>query len=307
MRRFLLRRLLLLLPSLFGVITVVFFMIHLVPGDPVDLMLGESANPSDRTALRSALRLDRPIGTQYFLFLAGLPRGDWGRSLQTGRPVLEMVSERYPATIELALTAMVLSLFLALPLGVLAAARPRTLADYGALSFALIGVSLPNFWMGPLLILLFALQLDWLPVSGRGGLSHLVLPALTLGMGMAALLTRMIRATLLDVAQREYIATAYAKGLSAKRVILRHALPNALIPILTIAGLQFGSLLAGSVITETIFAWPGIGRLTLQAIQTRDYPLAQGCVLGIALSYLAVNLLVDLAYRFIDPRVRYDV
>jgi peptide/nickel transport system permease protein len=301
-----LRRLALLLPVLLGVITLVFFLIHLIPGDPVDLMLGESASSADRAALRADLRLDHPLPFQYTHFLLGVARGDWGTSIQTRRPVLAMIGERYPATLQLAAAAMLFAFLLALPLGLIAAQRPRTTADYGALLFALIGVSFPSFWMGPLLIWLFSLKLGWLPVSGRGGLSHLILPALTLGTAMSALLTRMIRASLLEVIRKEYVVVAYAKGLSTRGVVLRHALPNALTPVLTVAGLQFGALLAGSVIIETIFSWPGVGRLTLQAIQMRDYPLVQGCILIIALTYLLVSLMIDLLYGLIDPRVRYE-
>jgi peptide/nickel transport system permease protein len=306
MRRFLLRRLALLLPVLLGVVTSVFFLIHLIPGDPVDLMLGESASSVDRAALRASLRLDQPLLSQYGHFLVGVSGGDWGISIQSRRPVLTLIAERYPATLQLAAAAMLIAFLLAFPLGLIAAQRPRTPADYGALLFALIGVSFPSFWMGPLLIWLFSLKLGWLPVSGRGGLSHLILPALTLGTAMSALLTRMIRASLLEVIRKEYVVVAYAKGLSTAGVVLRHALPNALNPVLTVAGLQFGALLAGSVIIETIFAWPGVGRLTLQAIQMRDYPLVQGCILVIALTYLLVSVVIDLLYGLIDPRVRYE-
>jgi len=306
MRRFLLRRLSVFLPSVVGVVTLVFFFIHLIPGDPVDLMLGESASPVDRGALRSALHLDEPLPSQYRRYLTGVLAGNWGSSVQTHRPVLQLISERYPATLQLAFASMLLALLVALPLGVLAAFYPSTVLDYGALFFALIGVSLPSYWLGPLLILLFSLELGWFPVAGRGGWAHLALPALTLGLALSALLTRMIRASLLEVVRMDYVSAARAKGLSFLAVMLRHALPNALTPLLTVAGLQFGALLAGSVITETIFAWPGIGRLTLQAIQMRDYPLVQGCVLVIAMTYLLINLIVDLLYGYFDPRVRYE-
>jgi len=305
MRRFLIRRLSLLLPSVLGVVTLVFLFIHLVPGDPVEVMLGESANLADRVALRSALHLDEPLLSQYRHFLAGLLQGDWGRSIQTGRPVRELVFERYPATLQLAAAAMSFALLLALPLGLIAARYPFSPMTHGALFFALIGVSLPSYWFGPLLILLFSLKFGWFPVSGRGGVGHLVLPALTLGLALSALLTRMIRASILEVIRAEYICAARGKGLSTIRVLLRHALPNALTPLLTAIGLQFGSLLAGSVIIETIFSWPGVGRLILQAIQTRDYTLVQGCLLIIALTYLVTNLLIDLLYGYFDPRVRY--
>lgn len=306
MLRLLIRRLVWAVPVVFGVLTLVFFLIHLIPGDPVDLMLGEQAAPADRAALRSALRLDDPIPAQYGRFLSGMARGDLGRSLRSGRPVAEMILTRYPATLQLAFGALLIALLIAIPIGIFSAVRPQTPADTAALFFSLLGVSIPNFWLGPLLIMLFSIRLDWLPVSGRGGPASLVLPALTLGIGMSALLVRMTRASLLEVVRKEYVLAARAKGLSERAVILKHAFPNALIPLLTVVGLQFGALLTGSIITETIFSWPGLGRLTLQAIQGRDYPLVQGCILAIALTYLFANLLVDLLYAAADPRIRLN-
>ena len=305
MARFLIRRLLWSGPVLLGVLTLVFFLIHLIPGDPIDVMLGERAAEADRAALRAALHLDDPILTQYGRFLAGVIQGDLGRSLTSQRPVAGLILARYPATLQLAATALLLSLSIALPLGILSAVRPRTTVDAGGLLFSLFGVSMPTFWLGPLLIILFSLKLDWFPVSGRHGIASLVLPALTLGLGMSAILVRMTRSSLLEIFPKEFVLTARAKGLPERRVILRHALRNALIPLLTVVGLQIGALLTGSIITETIFSWPGLGRLTIQAIQSRDYPLVQGCILAIALTYLLVNLLIDLLYAAVDPRVQY--
>ncbi len=304
MRAFIARRLLTAVPVVFGVVTLVFCLIHLVPGDPVDAMLGETALPAQRQDLREALGLDRPLGEQYLRFLGGLARGDLGTSYRYSTPVRDLVVERYPATVQLTLAAMLVAIAIALPAGVLAAVRPRTWVDHASSGFALLGVSIPNFWLGPMLILVFAIWLDWLPVSGRGGLASLVLPAVTLGTAMAGILARMTRSSLLEELGADYIRTARAKGLREPAVVLRHGLRNALVPIVTLLGLQFGALLAGSVITETIFAWPGLGKLLMDAIQARDYPVVQGVVLAIALSYVAVNFLTDLVYAWADPTIR---
>ncbi|MEE9304660.1 MAG: nickel ABC transporter permease, partial [bacterium] len=294
MRRYILRRIGLLVPVVIGVVTMVFLIVHFIPGDPVEIMLGEQAQAVDKETLRRQMGLDKPLHVQYVDFLARLARGDLGRSLHTKRPVLESIVRRLPATLELALAAMVVALVLAIPLGLLSAYKKDTVVDQGSMLFALLGISMPNFWLGPLLIIVFSLKLGWLPVSGRGSLAHIVLPAITLGTAMAAILTRMTRASMLDVIQSDYITTARAKGVRESRVVLKHAFRNALIPVVTIVGLQIGGLLAGSIITETIFAWPGIGRLAIQAINARDYPLVQGCVLVIALGYVLVNFLTDL-------------
>ncbi len=306
MRRYILRRIGLLVPVVIGVVTMVFLIVHFIPGDPVEIMLGEQAQAVDKETLRRQMGLDKPLHVQYVDFLARLARGDLGRSLHTKRPVLESIVRRLPATLELALAAMVVALVLAIPLGLLSAYKKDTVVDQGSMLFALLGISMPNFWLGPLLIIVFSLKLGWLPVSGRGSLAHIVLPAITLGTAMAAILTRMTRASMLDVIQSDYITTARAKGVRESRVVLKHAFRNALIPVVTIVGLQIGGLLAGSIITETIFAWPGIGRLAIQAINARDYPLVQGCVLVIALGYVLVNFLTDLLYGLIDPRIRYE-
>ena len=300
----LLRRLLATAFVVLGVALLVFLLIHLIPGDPVDVMLGESASAADREALRQNLGLDRPLATQLLAWFEGLARLDLGLSLHERQPVTGLIAERLPATLELAAAGLGVTLVLALPLGLLAAARRNTPWDRGAMVFSLLGVSIPNFWLGPLLILVFSLWLGWFPVSGREAPASVVLPALTLGLSLAAILSRMVRSSLLEVLGEDYIRTARAKGLDERRVLLAHALPNALLPVITVIGLQLGALLAGAVITETIFSWPGIGLLTIEAIQARDYPLVQGCVLFIALAYVLVNTLTDLLYGFIDPRIR---
>ena len=304
MRAFLVRRLLFLVPILLGTVSLVFLLIHLIPGDPVELMLGETAQIADREALRHALHLDEPLGRQYLRYLGGVVRGDLGLSIHARRPVRDLILTRYPATLQLTAAALLIAVMLAVPLGTAAAIRQHTVLDYASTLFALIGLAMPNFWLGPLLIVLFALKLDLFPVAGYEGWSSVILPALTLGLGMSAILTRMTRSALLEVIRQDYVTTARAKGLARRAIVWKHALKNAMIPIITIVGLQLGGLLAGSIITETIFAWPGVGRLTLQAIQARDYPLVQGCVLTIALTYVLVNLLTDCLYAWADPRVR---
>lgn len=304
MPRFLLTRLLGALPVVLGVALLVFLLLHLVPGDPVELMLGDSARPADRAALRQALGLDHPFGVQLQTYFEGLARLDLGESLYSRRPVLELIAERLPATLELAAAALALALLIALPLGTLAARYHNRPADSLAMGFSLLGVSIPNFWLGPLLILLFSLGLGLTPVSGRDEPASLVLPALTLGTGMAAVLARMVRGSLLEVLNEDFIRAARAKGVSERALLWRHALPNAWLPVLTLLGLQLGALLGGAVITETVFAWPGLGSLLVEAIQRRDYPLVQGCVLLISLTYVLVNSLTDLAYGWVDPRVR---
>jgi peptide/nickel transport system permease protein len=287
-----------------GVCTLVFLLIHLVPGDPVEAMLGESAQPADRAALRRALGLDRPVGEQYIAYLKRLARLDLGQSFHYQRSVRELLAERIPATVELTVAALVLALVLAVPLGVLAARHRGRLVDSGAMGFSLLGISMPNFWLGPVLILIFSLRLGLTPVSGRDGAASLVLPAVTLGTGLAAVLARMVRSSVLEVLEEDYIRTARAKGLTEAAVLWRHALRNAWLPVLTLVGFQLGGLLGGAVITETVFAWPGVGSLLVEAIQSRDYPVVQACVLLISLVYVLVNTLTDLVYLWVDPRVR---
>ena len=306
MMKYLLSRILLFLPAFLGAVTLIFFLIHLIPGDPVEVMLGETASPADKEVLRQELGLDQPLLVQYLRFLSGLASGDLGDSLSQQGRVMDLILRRLPATLELTLAAMGIALMIALPLGIVAAIKRQTWMDHTSLLFSLLGLSIPNFWLGPLLIIVFSIELGWFPVSGRGGLGHLILPSITLGTAMAAVLTRITRSSLLEVIQEDYIKTARGKGLSEWSVWLKHALRNSLLSVITIVGLQFGSLLAGAIITETIFTWPGLGRLTIHAIQTRDYPLAQGCIMLISVSYLVVNLATDLLYKFADPRITYE-
>jgi len=304
--RFLVRRLALTLPVVLGVATLVFALIHLIPGDPAQAMLGETASEQDVQALRERLGLDRPLVEQYGAFLAGIARGDLGTSLRTNEPVATAILDRLPATLELAAAAMVVSIGVAIPLGIIAAVRRGTFVDHLATTLALTGISIPSFWLGPLLAIVFAVELGWLPVAGRGTAAHLVLPAISLGAALAAILARMTRASLLEELREPYVQAARARGTSRARAVLRHAFRNSLIPVVTLVGLQFGSVLTGAVITETIFAWPGVGRLLIQSIGFRDYPLVQGCILFIAMTYVAMNLLTDLAYGVLDPRIRYE-
>ena len=306
MGRFLARRLVLTIPVLLGVATLVFSLIHLIPGDPAQAMLGEAAPQSDVEELRRRLGLDKPLVEQYGVFLQGLVKGDLGTSLRTGEPVTDQIVERMPATFELAAAAMFVAIAFSMPLGILAAVRRGTAVDHAAMTVSLAGVSVPNFWLGPLLAIVFAVELGWLPVSGRGTWAHLVLPAISLGAALAAILARMTRATLLEELREQYVQAARARGVSRMRAILRHAFRNSLIPVVTLLGLQFGAVLTGAVITETIFAWPGIGRLLIQSIGFRDYPLVQGCILFISFTYVMMNLLTDVTYGLLDPRIRYD-
>ncbi len=306
MPAYLISRLLIAAWVIFGVTSLVFFLIHWVPGDPIEVMLGESASGADREALRQALGLDRPILEQWLSFLSAALTLDLGDSLFHQRPVTDLLNARYLATAQLALSAMAVAVLIAIPMGMLAAARQGSAWDYGAMGFSLLGVSLPNFWLGPLLVLVFSLALGWFPVSGRDGVESLVLPAITLGTSLAAVLSRMVRSSLLEVLGEDFIRTARAKGLSTRQILLRHGLRNAWLPILTLLGVQLGALLGGAVVTETVFNWPGIGSLLIESIQRRDYPVVQGCVLLISLSYVVINLITDLLYGWIDPRVRLE-
>lgn len=306
MKTFLFRRLLILLPVLWGVITLVFSFIHIIPGDPVVAMLGEQASAADVQNLREQLKLNEPLHIQYFLYIKALLKGDLGISLITEEPVSHIILKHYPATIELALASILIALALSLPLGIISATHKNKPIDHVSRLLALLGLSMPNFWLGPMLIIIFSLKLNIFPVSGPGGLNHLILPAVTLGTAMAAFLTRMIRSSMLEELSKEYIRTARAKGLSKWRIIFKHALKNALIPVLTIIGLQFGILLTGAIITETIFSWPGIGRMTIQAIQQRNYPLVQGAILSISVTYIFINTITDIAYAWLNPRIRFQ-
>ncbi|MFN2426836.1 MAG: ABC transporter permease [Candidatus Binatia bacterium] len=303
MRVLILRRLVALVPTMLAAASLVFLLLHVVPGDPVDVMLGESAAPAAREELRGRLGLDRPLAVQYAAYLADTVRGDLGESIRSGRPVARMVAERLPATAALAVAACVIAAAIGIPLGALAAFYRGSRVDRLALAVSLGAVATPSFWLGPMLVLLFSVQLGLLPVAGGGSASHLVLPALTLGAGMSGILVRMTRAALLETLSDDYVRTARAKGASPLRVLVQHALPNAATPLLSVLGLQLGAVLAGSVVTETIFAWPGLGRLVIEAIQARDYPVVQGAVLVIAITTVLANLVADLAQALVDPRI----
>ncbi len=287
-----------------GVVSIVFLLIHLVPGDPVEVMLGESAHAADREALRAALGLDLPLLQQLFNYFHGLASLDLGQSLHSQRPISNILADRLPATLELAVYALLFAVVIAIPLGIIAAVRKGSMADVGAMGFSMLGVSIPNFWMGPILILIFSLWLGVTPVSGRSGVESVILPAITLGTALAAILARMVRSSLLEVLNEDFVRTARAKGLPESKVIWRHAMRNAWLPVITLMGLQLGTLLGGAVITETVFSWPGLGSLLVESIQKRDYPVVQGCVLVISLAYVVVNTLTDLVYAAIDPRIR---
>lgn len=303
---YLIKRLISAVFVLFGISTLVFLLIHLVPGDPIEVMLGETARPADREALRHALGLDLPILQQWWQYLSSVAHFDLGESLHSKQAVTQLLLDRLPATAILSIASLSIAIVMALPLGILAAVYKDSIWDRLAMVSAMIGVSIPNFVMGPLLILIFALWLGWVPVSGKEGLSSLILPALTLGSALAAILSRMIRASMLEVIQEDYIRAARARGLSEFRVLGLHALRNAALRVITILGMQLGALLAGAVITETIFSWPGIGQLMIDSIQKRDYPVVQACVLLISFTYVLVNLMTDVTYTALDPRLKLE-
>jgi len=303
----LVRRLLTALPVVWAVVTLVFMMIHIVPGDPVRNALGDNATAEQVADLKHQLGLDLPLGRQYVNYWRGLVRGDLGVSLvNPADRVFEKIVSRYPATIELALCGLLVAVLIALPLGVTAGRSQGRLIDNAISVIALLGISLPGFVLGPLMIYLFAIKLDWLPVAGRYGPEYLILPSITLGAALAAILTRMIRSSVIEELNEDYVRTARAKGLSEREVLYKHVLKNGLIPVVTVLGLQFGVLLAGAIITETIFSWPGLGRLTVDAINSRDYPMVQGAILMIALTYIFANLLTDFTYRLLDPRIKVE-
>jgi peptide/nickel transport system permease protein len=287
-----------------GVATLTFALIHLVPGDPVLAMLGDNASPTDVIGLRHQLGLDQPLWKQYVSFLGGLLHGDLGQSISQHVPVTTLIAEHFPATLELAAAGLLAAIVIAFPLGIIAGANPGGPGDLGAMGFAILGISIPHLYLGPLLMIVFSLDLGWLPLTGRGGIAHLILPAITMGTALAAILARMLRQSLAQVREADYVRTARSKGLSPFGALMRHGLRNALTPVVTILGLALGGLLAGSVITEMIFSWPGLGRLMILAISARDYPLVEGCVLVYALTYVIVNMLTDAVYGLIDPRIR---
>jgi peptide/nickel transport system permease protein len=302
--RSLLIRLAYTIPVVWLIVSVIFLLIHLVPGDPIEQMLGEGARPSDIAALRHSYGLDLPLGEQYLHYWRGVLHGDLGHSLRLNDTVTHLVLSRYPYTAELTTAALLVALALALPAGVISAVRRDRWQDRALSVVSLLGLSFPGFALGPILILLVSIKLGWLPVSGAGGISYLVLPAITMGGALAAVLTRMVRTAMLEELGQDYIRTARAKGLPELTVVYKHALRNALIPVITLVGLQFGALLAGAIVTETIFSWPGVGRLTVSAISNRDYSLLQGCILAIGLTYVLVNLATDVLYLVVNPRIR---
>lgn len=306
MTTYIARRLLTVIPTLLGVLLAVFLMVRLAPGDPAQLLAGEFATPETLADIRQRFGLDQPWHVQLGLYAANVVRGDLGQSVRTRKPVTYELRQYFPNTLRLTLGAMLVALLIGIPAGIIAATRPGTIFDLLAMLGALIGVSMPVFWFGLMAILIFSVQLGWFPVAGTGTLWHLVLPAITLGTGTAAILARMTRSAMLEVLSQDYIRTARAKGLAGRVVVFKHALRNALIPVVTITGLQFGGLLEGAVITETVFAWPGIGQLLVGSILARDYPVVQGAVLLIAIVFILINLIVDLLYGAIDPRIRYD-
>lgn len=306
MTQYLIRRILQVIPITLGILTLIFSLIHLIPGDPAVQIAGENARAEDIVRVRQQLGLDRPLWEQYVSYLQGLLKGDFGTSFRTGTSVKEEVMSRYPATIQLAIGGMIVALLVAFPLGILSAIYRNSWIDNVARFFALIGVSMPSFWFGPLLIIFFSIHLRWFPVSGREeGFRSLVLPSLTMGLALAAILTRMIRVSLAEELNQLYVTTAMSKGVTKAKAIFGHALRNALIPVITVVGLQFGSLLTGAIITEQIFSWPGLGRLLITSITSRDYPQVQASILVIALTYILVNLITDVLYSFVDPRISY--
>ncbi|MEK6304593.1 MAG: nickel ABC transporter permease [Acidobacteriota bacterium] len=301
-----LRRLFVVIPVLWAVVTVVFLLIHIIPGDPARNLVGENATEEQVQRVKQELGLDKPLGRQYLDYWAGLARGDWGTNPVTQQPVLSRIASRYPATIKLAFAAMLIATLFSIPLGVTAATHRGSWIDSLSTLVALLGISLPSFALGPLLVLVFSVQLGVTPVSGSGGVDHLILPALTLGAALSAILTRMVRSSVLEELGEDYVRTARAKGLPERTVIYKHVLKNGLIPVVTVLGLQFGVLLAGAIITERVFSWPGVGSLLVDSISERDYKLTQGCILVIATTYVLVNTATDIAYRFLDPRIKVD-
>lgn len=307
MTQYLIRRLIQVIPITFGILTLIFSLIHMIPGDPAVQIAGENARPEDVARVRTSLGLDKPLWEQYVTYLNNLAHGDLGTSFRTQQSVRREIMQRYPATIQLALGAMLIALVVAFPLGIISAIYRNSWIDNVARFFALVGVSMPSFWFGPLLIIAFSIHFAWFPVSGREeGLRSLVLPSLTMGLALAAILTRMIRVSLAEELNQLYVMTALAKGVARWKAIFVHGLRNALIPVITVVGLQFGSLLTGAIITEQIFSWPGLGRLLISSITARDYPQVQASILVIALTYILINLVTDVVYAFVDPRISYD-
>lgn len=306
MLRYVIKRLISTLPVLFGISLLLFFMLRMLPGDPAQVLAGQMASPEDIEAIRHQLGLDRPILVQYSLFLSRIVKFDLGRSARTQHPVIKEVWARLPNTILLAVSAITIACLFGIPAGIIAAVRPYTWIDYLFTSMALFGISMPVFWLGLMLVVVFSVILHWLPAGGTGSWKHLILPSLTLASFVVAFITRMTRASMMEALSQDYTTTARSKGLREEVVVIKHALKNAMIPIITVVGLQFGLLLGGAVLTETVFAWPGMGRLIVDSILARDYPVIQGAILIFGLLYILINLGVDLLYAFIDPRIRYD-
>jgi ABC-type dipeptide/oligopeptide/nickel transport system permease component len=307
MTQYIIRRFLQMIPITLGILTLVFSLIHLIPGDPAVQIAGENARPEDVAQVRKSLGLDQPLWTQYVHYLGRLAHGDLGTSFRTGEKVSTEIKDRYPATLQLAFGSMLVALLVAFPLGMISAIYRNSWIDNVARFFALIGVSMPSFFFGPLLIIAFAINHEWFPVSGRdAGFKSIVLPSVTMGLALAAILTRMIRVSVAEELNQLYVTTAIAKGVTRGKAIFRHALKNAMIPVITVLALQFGSLLTGAIITEQIFSWPGLGRLLIQGIQTRDYPQVQASILVIAITYILVNFLSDLLYGVVDPRIKLE-
>jgi peptide/nickel transport system permease protein len=306
MPQYIARRLLYLIPIFVGVTFISFFILHLSPGDPAQLLAGMEARQADIDAIRKKFGLDKPLIVQYLVYIQNVAQGDLGISIRTQRTVIRELLARYPATLELAGVSILVASIIGFFAGIIAANKQNSIFDYGSMVVALFGISMPIFWLGLMLMLIFAVILGWLPAVGRGSLAHLVLPAISLGANSAAVIARMTRSSLLEVIRQDYIRTARAKGLAERWVVFKHAVRNALIPVITVMGLQFGYLLSGSVLTETVFAWPGVGRLMVQSIYARDYPVVQGAILLVAVNFVLVNLLVDVLYGYINPRVRIE-
>lgn len=300
------RRLIFLIPIIIGVTFISFSILRLTPGDPAQILLGENATEDDIRAIRQKFGLDKPFFVQYAIYISNVFRGDLGISIRTQRTVLEEVMARYPATLELAGTAVIIASLIGLIAGIVAASNQNSVFDYGSMIISLFGISMPIFWLGLMLMLIFSVILGWLPAVGRGTLAHLVLPAVSLGANSAAIIARMTRSSMLEVIRQDYIQTARAKGLPERVVLYKHAVRNALIPVITVMGIQFGYLLSGAVLTETVFAWPGVGRLMIQSIYMRDYPVVQGAILLVAINFTLVNLFVDVLYGYINPKIRVE-
>jgi ABC-type dipeptide/oligopeptide/nickel transport system permease component len=300
------RRLIFLIPIIIGVTFISFSILRLTPGDPAQVLLGENATEDDIRAIRQKFGLDKPFFVQYAIYIANVFQGNLGTSIRTQRTVLTEVMSRYPATLELAGTAVIIASLIGLIAGIIAASNQNSIFDYGSMVVSLFGISMPIFWLGLMLMLIFSVILGWLPAVGRGTLAHLILPAVSLGANSAAIIARMTRSSMLEVIRQDYIQTARAKGLAERVVLYKHAVRNALIPVITVVGIQFGYLLSGAVLTETVFAWPGVGRLMIQSIYMRDYPVVQGAILLVAINFTLVNLFVDVLYGYINPKIRVE-